>query len=1093
MDHSVGTDLPDEILVFLFEAQDQNRDLAGVLESLVAEHPELEKALRAFLHDEKQLGQLLPPGEPSVPFPEVAGYELKGKIDQGAMGIVYRAWDYDLERDVALKMIKSGALASPAARARFLEEARSAAGLIHPHIVGIFRGGEHAGEPFFSMEYVENGSLKSHLKRFQGQPRSIARLMEQVAEAVHFAHQRGILHRDLKPGNILMDRNDQPKVADFGLAQRLDLPARVHSTRPERPEKADPETPIYEGSETASHPVALPTTSGVAVGTPTYMAPEQARAESVLTVAVDVYALGVILFQLLTGKLPFRGDSVAELLGHVIHTPPPRPRSLDRRIPPDLEAICLRCLDKIPGERYPSARELADDLRRVQEGLPLDRKTRRTPFRERTFRWLIRQPIRAALLFAVLVLTGLLFGAGIWLLVMVPAEKIAIYEHALYLETLIAVRRNLENGQHEEARKILADCPVRQRCWVWNYLNRQCYQQTTHLQDHSGRVLAVCYNSTGDLLATGQQDGVVCIHNPHTAQRLHQFRAHKGEVRSLAFRANGDLVSAGADQVVRIWNPKTGEIRAALDRLGDTLAVTPPSGDRHELLAVASGRDRTLKVLEIDGNKVPSMDDLTFLPVSLAVSRDGPYLIRSMDDLTFLPVSVAFSRDSRYLAVVGFSHSILVLETQSGKVVLEKGPGGEKPTQRMTGNSWAVAFSPTSDLVVAGNEQPYSWELPSKSFGTFAGTGNLNCSCLVFSRNGEYLAATFRDKLIRIWNAQTRATVRVLDRENALVAVFSPDGKHLAVSQNNKVSIESFNSPGRLRSTLLPDSAAPEWSGLAVDGSRLAARDRDGRVVLWDLDQKQKRHTFQAPPNAGLSTLGALAFHGKELWSSGGERGLVGWRTDTGEALSLATEPTPGPVPGFALSPSRDLLAATNGKGEVGLWSWPRGDNRLTFRNVGLGEVACLGFSADGRFLALGGTDQVKVWNIPGATQGAVLSGHRGQVSCLAFAPNSSQRLASGCADLEVRIWVVGQPKPRLVCRGHFGQINGLAFSPDGRRLVSASHDGTLRVWDTETGVELLTLDEHGGRPVTAVAFQGGYLVSCGPDGVRVWDGNSLN
>jgi ABC-type amino acid transport substrate-binding protein/tRNA A-37 threonylcarbamoyl transferase component Bud32 len=271
-------------------------------------------------------------------------YELLEELDRGGMGVVYKARHTGLQRLVALKLILKGRLASPAEKRRFHTEARAVARLDHPNIVPIYDVGEHDGQPYFSMKLVEGGSLKDYLARGRGDLAAGVRLLVLVARAVQHAHEHSILHRDLKPGNILLDSQERPHVADFGLAK------------------------VVAGAEGTAESL---TQSGTVLGTPGYMAPEQAAGLKQPTPAVDVYSLGAILYELLTGQPPFRGANLLETLELTRSREPDRPRSLNPAVPRDLEVICLRCLDKDPACRYPTPAALADDLERWLHAEPV--------------------------------------------------------------------------------------------------------------------------------------------------------------------------------------------------------------------------------------------------------------------------------------------------------------------------------------------------------------------------------------------------------------------------------------------------------------------------------------------------------------------------------------------------------------------------------------------------------------------------------------------------------------------------------------------------------------------------------------------------
>jgi serine/threonine protein kinase len=346
-------------------------------EALLLQHPDLSERLRAFFADydrlDRQAGELRLSADPNrttdattpaVELPRVryfGDYELLEVIARGGMGVVYKARQVSLNRLVALKMILKGELATPRDVERFRAEAEAAANLDHPHIVPIYEVGEHEGQQYYAMRFVEGTSLARHPR---ADARTEASRIAAVAAAVHHAHQRGILHRDLKPSNVLIDSAGTPFVADFGLAKRVD--AERSLTEP-----------------------------GALVGTPRYMAPEQAAGRKDLTVVADVYSLGVVLYERLTGQTPFTGETVHEILRQVEEAEPPRPSSIMPGLDRDLETICLKCLEKEPAKRYGSAQMQVDDLERWLRGEPIEARPVRQA--ERLWRWCRRNPLVASL------------------------------------------------------------------------------------------------------------------------------------------------------------------------------------------------------------------------------------------------------------------------------------------------------------------------------------------------------------------------------------------------------------------------------------------------------------------------------------------------------------------------------------------------------------------------------------------------------------------------------------------------------------------------------------------------------------------------
>jgi serine/threonine-protein kinase len=406
--------------------------------------PEVQRRWQELRLVDAELRELLPepgtltgplvttPGPHAAGLPQVPGYTVESELGRGGMGVVYKARQLSLNRTVALKMLLAGAYAGPRDLARFRREVEAEAGLRHPHIVQVHDVGEHDGRPYFTMEFVEGGSLADRLRGTPQPARQAAALLTTLAEAVQVAHQGGIVHRDLKPANILLTADGTPKVSDFGLARRL------------------------QGGPGL-------TQSGDPVGTPSYMAPEQARGQTrVIGPAVDIYALGAILYELLTGRPPFRAETAAETVLQVISQEPAPPSRLNAKVPRDLETICLKCLRKEPEKRYASALALADDLGRFQEGRPI--QARPLGRAGHLWRWARRNPAAAALVATALALVGLAVGGGFWLQRQQAErrEEAARQEgrESQAVEALLTQAADLQKrGRWPESRAVLAGAP----------------------------------------------------------------------------------------------------------------------------------------------------------------------------------------------------------------------------------------------------------------------------------------------------------------------------------------------------------------------------------------------------------------------------------------------------------------------------------------------------------------------------------------------------------------------------------------------------------------------------------------------------------
>jgi serine/threonine-protein kinase len=440
------------------ELLDEILDTERTAEDVCAAHPDLLPEVRRRWQElrrvEVELDAMFPtsgPGEdgdatlpwhPGPELPRMAGYEVEAELGRGGMGIVYHARDLRLNRPVALKMLLAGAYAGPEERQRFLREAEAVAGLRHANIVQVYGAGDHEGRPYFTMEYVEGGSLAQLLLGTPQPAGPAAALVATLAEAVQVAHQGGIVHRDLKPANILLVSGGvvsgewskdtthhsaltthQPKIADFGLARHFDGGAAV-------------------------------TRTGARVGTPSYMAPEQALGNSrAIGPATDVYALGAILYELLTGRPPFRGETALETERQVIAEEPVPPARLNAKVPRDLETICLKCLHKDPPRRYPTAAALADDLHRFQRGEPI--AARPAGVVERMAKWARRHPTVTTMLAASLLLAAALVGVSLWLVVQQAHQRDAF---AADMKDLAGLR---DSARWEEAQGALERARVR--------------------------------------------------------------------------------------------------------------------------------------------------------------------------------------------------------------------------------------------------------------------------------------------------------------------------------------------------------------------------------------------------------------------------------------------------------------------------------------------------------------------------------------------------------------------------------------------------------------------------------------------------------
>lgn len=986
--------------------------------------------------------------------PSFPGLTLISRLGRGGMGTVYKAWQKNLQRYVALKATN---FVDDESLKRFRMEAGSIARLKHQNIVQIFDFGEHAGRPFFIMEFVEGGTLAQRIAGRPISPWDAAILVETLARAVHFAHTNKLVHRDLKPSNILLTQDDIPKISDFGLVKLMDVAGDA-------------------------------TVSGRILGTPHYMAPEQSNGENrSIGPTTDIYALGAILYELLTGRPPYQGSSTAEVLLLVREKEPLSPRKLRYRLARDLETICLKCLEKPQRNRYQTAEELADELRRYREKRPIVARPHGVFYV--ILRIAARRPLTSLLSLISLMSTIFLIMISIWFglekwrdnqrlsdaLLREQSSRAAL-ERVLLVSDIRLASRQWVDGDTQSAFDLLSStrkhtADSRQSSFPRKFLQR-CFaggEAVIFMQSHVP-IKSLRYSSDGRWLGAIDPDGVVSLYTTDQRQKVVLRDTDPAvaigfpeqmDVVHIAY-ANGDIetrnLATGQRTIRKFYrNTKVHSIDPVLSSDGRRLAFAERLPKRKNVV-VASWR---LEFHDLETNKAwtKTITDETDSPLRILAEagEQGRWLVgRERSAILFGPRAEDGSQeipiDSNMTSIAVGSGSRVAIGDMGGSIAIWNAKGERLYAfHAHNGPVRSLVFSRDASLLASAGDQPILrlWDLgEGKLIQQIKGLRNQIVD-LAFEPNQTAIATASRDDCLFIWKIGLNQNFLAL-RNSAPPAgppAFSPNGLILALPYSDRtVGLWNMRTRKASPSPIVCTSRSRRVA-ISPDGLTLATAHDDGRVELWNLSNTRKIADFEAHPKG----VNCLVFLSADSLATGGRDGEIKiWRIND-ITLRMSLKDHRGELSDLVLSSDKTRLVSGSRDGTVRVW------DTATLKSIGGAPLAhdspvtALSLLKGDTIVAVGQErGGIVLWSLRDRCKLKPLDQMpEWTIRSLKSLLNGSRLVAMGDSNL-ARFWSIPDGAVSENLWFAAGTFQGSGIDSNGRLMAYATREGRIDLIDTQ-------------------------------------------